>query len=105
MRNPSGRTWRHELLEGDPGTRHYALYGIARFYPDVALQMMPRWALEQRTASHYRRAAIGALALTQRAEAGAILRTLERDLAQKGDLAPTVGPALRYLEQTTNDAL
>ena len=23
--------WKHELLEGDPSTRHYALYGIARF--------------------------------------------------------------------------
>jgi hypothetical protein len=97
--------WRHQLLEGDPGTRHYALYGIARFYPDVALQMMPKWALEQRTAPHYRRAAIGALALTRRTEAGDILRTLERDLAQESELVQKVNPALRYLEQTANDAL
>jgi hypothetical protein len=97
--------WRHELLEGDPATRHYALYGIARYYPDVALQMMPRWALEQRTAPHFRRAAIGALALTRKTEAGPILRALERDLAQENDLARKVDPALRYLEQTANDAL
>lgn len=96
--------WRNELLEGDPRTRHYALYGIARFYPDVALQMMPKWALEQRTAPHYRRAAIGALALTHRSEAGSILRALERDLSQTDELAQNVGPALRYLEQYTNDA-
>jgi hypothetical protein len=96
--------WRNELLEGDPSTRHYALYGIARFYPDVALQMMPKWALEQRTAPHYRRAAIGALALTRKSEAGPILRALERDLAQETDLVQMVDPALRYLEQNANDA-
>jgi hypothetical protein len=67
--------------------------------------MMPRWALEQRTAPHYRRAAIGALALTGRTEAGPILRSLERDLAQESELARKVNPALRYLEQTANDAL
>ena len=44
--------WRNELLNGEPSTRHYALYGIARFYPDVALQMLP--ALGARNADESR---------------------------------------------------
>ncbi len=36
--------WRDELQKGDLSTRHYALYGIGRYYPDVALQMLPDWA-------------------------------------------------------------
>jgi gamma-glutamylcyclotransferase (GGCT)/AIG2-like uncharacterized protein YtfP len=39
--------WKNQLLQGDPSTRHYALYGIARFYPDVALQMLPKWARQE----------------------------------------------------------
>ena len=97
--------WKHELLEGDPSTRHYALYGIARFYPDVAMQMMPKWALETRTSPHYRRAAIGALALTQKSEARPLLQALERDLAKENELAQRVDPALRYLEQNLPNAL
>ena len=33
--------WKTELPSGEPTTRHYALYGIARFYPEVALEMLP----------------------------------------------------------------
>ena len=97
--------WRHELLEGDPSTRHYALYGIARFYPDVALQMMPKWARESRTAPHFRRAAIGALALTQKSEARPLLQALGRELVRENELAQRVEPALRYLDQNSPNAL
>ena len=97
--------WRHELLAGDPSTRHYALYGIARFYPDVALQMMPKWALESRTAPQFRRAAIGALALTQKSAAKQLLQNLGRGLAREKELAQRVEPALRYLEQNLPNAL
>ena len=97
--------WKHELLEGELSTRHYALYGIARFYPDVAMQMMPKWALETRTAPHYRRAAIGALALTQKAGAKPLLQALQRDLAREDQLSGYVAPALSYLEQNLPHAL
>lgn len=97
--------WRHELLMGDPSTRHFALYGIARFYPDVALVMMPRWARETRTLPHYRRAAIGALALTQKSAARPILQDLGRELAREKELAQRVDPALRYLEQNLPNVL
>lgn len=97
--------WKHELLAGDPTTRHFALYGIARFYPDVALVMMPRWARETRTLPHYRRAAIGALALTQKVAAGPLLHDLSRELAREKELAQRIGPALRYLEQNLPNVL
>jgi hypothetical protein len=96
--------WKHELLEGQPSTRHYALYGIARFYPDVALQMMPKWVLEQRISPHYRQAAIGALAYTGKPEASSILRALERDLLQEKNLAQEVGPALAFLSERIDAA-
>ncbi len=97
--------WRHELLAGDPSTRHYALYGIARYYPDVALVMMPRWARETRTLPHYRRAAIGALALTQKSAASPLLQDLGRDLAREKELVQRIDPALRYLEQNLPNVL
>ena len=97
--------WRHELLSGDPSTRHYALYGIARFYPEVALVMMPKWARETRTLPHYRRAAIGALALTQKSEAKPLLQDLGRDLVREKELAQRIEPALRYLEQNLPNVL
>lgn len=97
--------WRNLLLEGDPTMRHYALYGIARFYPDVAMKMMPKWALETRTSSHYRRAAIGALALTNKSEARQLLQALGQDLAKETDLAQRVDPAIKYLEQNLPNSL
>lgn len=90
--------WRQELLQGDPSTRHYALYGIARFYPDVALQMLPRWARETRTNPVYRLAAVQALAETQRADALPILRQLTHDLASTPELAKASVAAADYLE-------
>ena len=69
------------------------------------MQMMPKWALETRTASHYRRAAIGALGLTQKSEAKPLLQALEKDLARETELAQRVEPALRYLEQYLPNAL
>jgi hypothetical protein len=50
--------WKTELLSGDPSTRHYALYGIARFYPNVALEMLPKWARQVQTGHVYRLSAI-----------------------------------------------
>jgi len=78
--------WRRELLEGDMSTRHYALYGIARFYPDTALGMLPKWAREERTTPVFRLAAVQALIETRRAEALTVLRQLANDLGPKTEL-------------------
>jgi hypothetical protein len=90
--------WRGELLNGEPCTRHYALYGIARFYPDVALQMLPRWAVEQRTNPIYRLAAVQALADTQRSEALIVLRELSIVLGEKTELGKAAIGAADYLD-------
>jgi hypothetical protein len=90
--------WRRELLQGEPSTRHYALYGIARFYPDVALQMLPSWAREARTNPVYRLSAVEALADTQRPEALPILRQLATELGANTELARAATGAADYLD-------
>jgi hypothetical protein len=90
--------WRSELLNGEPATRHYALYGIARFYPDVALEMLPRWAREPRTNPVYRLSAVQALADTQRPEALAILTALQTELGIGTSLAKAAKGAADYLD-------
>ena len=90
--------WRDELLNGEPCTRHYALYGIARFYPEVALQMLPRWAREKRTNPVYRLSAVQALADTQRPEALALLRELAPELGADTELGKAAKAAGDYLD-------
>ena len=90
--------WRKELLEGDPSTRHYALYGIARFYPEIALEMLPRWVRETKTNPVYRLSAIQALADTQRPEALTMLQTLVDELGPETDLGKAAAGAAKYLD-------
>lgn len=90
--------WRNELLNGEPCTRHYALFGIARFYPDVALAMLPSWARETRTNPVYRLSAVQALADTQRSEALPILRQLATDLGLATELGKAATGAADYLD-------
>lgn len=94
--------WKHLLLEGDPSTRHYALYGIARYYPDVALVMLPKWAKETRLNPIYRLSAVRALAVTNRQEAIDILRQLEQLFGPETDLHQSADRAARYLSSHFN---
>jgi hypothetical protein len=95
--------WRHELLDGSPSTRHYALFGIARFYPDVALEMLPKWAREPQTHMVFRLAALQALADTQRAEALPILRTLAGELGATTELGKAATQSANYLDKRLNE--
>lgn len=90
--------WKNELATGDPATRHFALYGIARFYPDVALDMLPKWAREARTSAVFRLSAIQALADTDRAEALTILRQLADELGRYTELGRAAASAAQYLD-------
>lgn len=96
--------WRDELLKGDQSTRHYALYGIARFYPDTALEMLPKWAREARTSTVFRLAAVQALAETQRPEALPLLRQLASELGEKSELGRAAVGAAEYLESRFAEA-
>jgi len=91
--------WKHELLEGNPSTRHYALFGIARFYPDVAIEMLPKWAREAQTHPVFREAAVQALADTQRAEALPILRQIAEEVGAGTDLGKAAKQAADYLDK------
>ena len=91
--------WKHELLEGSPTTRHYALFGIARFYPDIALEMLPKWARETQTHPVYRNAAVQALADTQRAEALPLLRQIAEEVGPQTELGKTATQAAAYLDR------
>ena len=91
--------WKHELLDGSPSTRHYALFGIARFYPEIALDMLPKWARETHTHPVYRLAAVQALADTQRPEALPILRTLAGELGPTTELGKAATQAANYLDR------
>jgi len=89
--------WKTELLSGDPTTRHYALYGIARFYPEVALEMLPKWARETKTQNVLRISAIQALADTQRSEALPILKRLTDELGANTELGRSAASAAKFL--------
>jgi hypothetical protein len=91
--------WRHELLEGSPTTRHYALFGIARFYPDIALEMLPKWAREPQTHPVYRSAAVQALADTQRPEALPLLRQIAEEVGPQTELGKIATQAAVYLDK------
>jgi gamma-glutamylcyclotransferase (GGCT)/AIG2-like uncharacterized protein YtfP len=90
--------WKNQLLAGDPSTRHYALYGIARFYPDVALQMLPKWARGETVSPVFRISAVEALAETNRAEAIPILRELEREFGSDTDMGRAAHQGANYLD-------
>jgi hypothetical protein len=96
--------WRRELLQGEASTRHYALYGIARFYPEIALEMHPKWARETRTTPVFRMAAVQALAETQRPEALPLLRELAAELGLKSELGRAAAGAAEYLESRLAEA-
>ena len=90
--------WKTQLLSGDPGTRHYALFGIARFYPQVAIEMLPKWARETKTNPVYRMSAVQALADTQRPEALPILHGLATELGSTTELGKAASQAAQYLD-------
>ncbi|MDB6153302.1 MAG: hypothetical protein JWL90_1755 [Chthoniobacteraceae bacterium] len=96
--------WRAELLSGPPATRHYALYGIARFYPEIAIEMLPKWARESQTSAVYRLAAVQALAETQRADALRLLRELSEDLGSETELGRAASGAADSLQQRLEQA-
>ena len=91
--------WKTELLSGEPATRHYALYGIARFYPEVAMDMLPKWALETKTNSVFRLSALQALAETQRPEAVDVLNRLAENLGRETELGRAARGAALALDQ------
>ena len=90
--------WRDELSKGDLSTRHYALYGIGRYYPDVALQMLPDWARAAQLSAMMRTSAIQAMAETHRPEAISVLQQLVSEFGAATELGQSARKAITYLE-------
>ncbi len=90
--------WRDELQKGDVSTRHYALYGIGRYYPDVALQMLPDWARATQMSALMRTSAIQAMAETHRPEAISVLQQLVSEFGAATELGESARKAIAYLE-------
>lgn len=92
--------WKQELLQGDLRTRHYALYGIARYFPEVALQMLPEWARNTTLQRLYRKSAIYALGETGRGEALTVLNKLAYEFRADPELVEATELAKRHLDRT-----
>jgi hypothetical protein len=90
--------WREELLKGDMSTRHYALYGIGRYFPDTALQMLPSWARQESLPTTMRVAAIQAMAETGRIEAISLLQQIGYELGGNTEYGQAARAAIGYLE-------
>ena len=90
--------WRDELSKGDLSTRHYALYGIGRYYPDVALQMLPDWARAAQLSALMRTSAIQAMAETHRPEAISVLQQLVSEFGAATELGQSARKAMAFLE-------
>ncbi len=90
--------WKKELTEGDIRTRHYALFGIARNFPDVALAMLPDWVRQPRTNLVFRETALTALAETQRPAAVTVLTQLLSELGPETALGQTAQRCLTALQ-------
>ena len=90
--------WRDELQKGDLSTRHYALYGIGRYYPDVALQMLPEWARAGQLSKLMRGSAIQAMAETHRPEAISVLQELVSEFGAATEMGQSARKAIAYLE-------
>lgn len=90
--------WRDELSKGDLSTRHYALYGIGRYYPEVALQMLPDWARAAQLSVLLRTSAIQAMAETHRPEAISVLQGLVSEFGAATELGQSARKAIAYLE-------
>ncbi len=90
--------WRDELSKGDASTRHYALYGIGRYFPDVALQMLPDWARAVQLPALMRTSAIQAMAETHKPEAISVLQQLVSEFGAATELGQSARKAIAYLE-------
>ncbi len=89
--------WKQLLLTGDPRFRHYSLYGIGRFFPEVAVQMMPNWAANRRITPIYRLSAVYALGLSEKPEALQQLQSLAKRYPAQTNMGRATREAAQYI--------
>ncbi len=97
--------WREMLGNGPQSLRHYALHGIGRFYPEIALDMHPRWIRSPEVGPVMRSAAICGLAETGHPDALPILAQLQFDFRDDPSVLSQLSAAEGYLEQAMHARL
>ncbi len=95
--------WKAYLEYGDPATRHYALHGIAQYFPNVAVNMMGKWAKAGHLDDSLRISAIEALAKTGRVEALSVLAQLRQELSPDVAMDVVLQKSTTLLMQTIYD--
>lgn len=95
--------WKNELLQGEASTRHYAFYGIARFYPQTALKMLPQWASDPKVDSVYRLSAIRALGEISMPETVVLLEKLVSECGSQTELGKAAQQALESARKRLAD--
>lgn len=91
--------WKDTILNGDPRLKHYGLYGIGRFFPEVAASMMPAWASDRRVLPTYRLSAVYALGFAGTPEARVALEALSRKFPPQTNMGRAVEESLAYLDR------
>jgi hypothetical protein len=89
--------WKRLLLHGPPSLRHYALFGIARYFPDIAILMHPGWVNATHLPYIFRVTAVRSLAITDRSEAIPLLRRVRRDWSGDAEMVRSAEAAIAYL--------
>lgn len=90
--------WQNLLLNGHESLRHYALHGIAKYFPEIALQMLPKWARARQLDVKLREAAIRSLAGAARPETIPVLEHLHWDM-QDSELIQAAHDSLLVVRQ------
>lgn len=95
--------WKAYLQYGDTSTRHYALHGIGRHFPEVAVNMLGQWARADHLDPAYRLSAIQALARTGKVEALSVLAQLRHEYAHDLEMEVAIHQSSALLTQAIYD--
>lgn len=95
--------WKETTVNGDPRLKHYALYGIGRFFPDVAASMMPSWANNRRILAAYRLSAVYALGLAGTPEARDQLVQLAERYPPQTALGKAIEQSIAHIDRQLSE--
>ncbi len=92
--------WKAYLEHGDSATRHYALHGIGQYYPEIAVDMLGRWARTETLDHEMRLSAIHSLGKTGKIEALSVLSQLRADFANDLEMELAIYQSTALLTQS-----
>lgn len=78
--------WQDNLRRGPVNLRHYSFHGLARYYPETAMEMLPQWVRYEELSLPLRREALLALGAVDRPEAAPLIRRLRYEQPESSPL-------------------